>query len=70
MAAQGQTSPKVMAGTAAAALSTIIWTLVSTLTDVFTQTQIAALTGATATVLAALAAWLVPDPLRHPPDQA
>lgn len=58
-------SPKVTAGATASAIALVVWTLVTVIwPDTFTQTQIAALTGATATILTFLAGYLVKDPRR------
>src|SRR5215469_5623766 len=56
-------SQKVSASTAAAALSTIFWTVAAATfaKNVFSQGELAALTGVTATVLAFVIGWLVPE---------
>lgn len=62
------TSPKVLASTAAAALATLIWAVVAGIwPDLFTETELASLAGATATLFAAIAGYLVRDPLRNVP---
>lgn len=52
---------KVGAGAVGAALATIIWTIVAAVTNAFSTSQIALLTGATATVLSFLLGYIVPD---------
>lgn len=60
------TSPKVLAGTAAAALATLIWAVVAAIwPDLLTETELAALAGSTITLFSAIAAYVVRDPLRQ-----
>jgi uncharacterized BrkB/YihY/UPF0761 family membrane protein len=58
-------SPKVNAAAAAAAVATIIWTVVAALSPgMFSETAIASLTGATGTILAFLLWFLIRDSKR------
>lgn len=64
--AAGMVSPKVTWAAAAAAISTVLWTIVAAVAPhVFSAADITALTGATATVLAFLGGWIARDTLRH-----
>lgn len=59
-------SPKVTASALAAALSTLLWfVLTKTVVEGLTDAEVAAVTGATATVLAFLLGYIVKDPLRQ-----
>ena len=60
-------SPKVTAATVAGAVATAFWTVAAATfwKDVFDATAVAALTGATTTILAAVLAFVVPDRLRN-----
>ena len=61
-------SPKVSWAAAAAALATIIWTIVGQVApNLFSAATIATLTGATGTVLGFAGGYLVRDKLRHQP---
>lgn len=61
-------SPKVSWAAAAAALATIVWTIVGELApNVFSAATIATLTGATGTLLGFAGGYLVRDKLRHQP---
>jgi hypothetical protein len=56
-------SPKITAAAIAGAAATIIWTIVATVSpDLFAQTAIVTLTGATTTLFAALLGYLKVDP--------
>ena len=58
-------SPKVGAAALGTAAATILWTLVATLNPgLFSDTAIASLTGATATVVAGVLGFLVRDAKR------
>ena len=58
-------SPKVNAAAAAAAVATIIWTVVAAVSPgMFSETAIASLTGATGTVLAFVLGFLIRDSKR------
>ncbi len=64
------TSPKVLAGTAAAAFATLVWAVVAAVwPDLLTETELASLAGATITLFSAVAAYIVRDPLRSVPGQ-
>ena len=59
-------SPKVGGAALGAALATIIWTLVASLSPgTFSEDAIISLTGATGVVLVALLGYAFPDPLRQ-----
>ena len=56
-------SPKITAAAIAGAVATILWTIVATVSpDLFTQTAVVTLTGATTTLFAALLGYLKVDP--------
>lgn len=59
-------SPKVLAGSFGAAVATLFWVIAAATfwEGTFTDTELSALVGATATVVASLLGYLVPDPLR------
>jgi len=54
-------STKVTAAALGGAISTFIWTIVSTATNVFSDTAITALTGSTATIAAFALGYLVTE---------
>jgi hypothetical protein len=59
-------SPKVGAAALGAALATIIWTLVASLSPgTFSDEAIVSLTGSTGVVLAAVLGYVCPDPMRQ-----
>ncbi|WP_018331131.1 hypothetical protein [Actinomycetospora chiangmaiensis] len=61
-------SPKVTWAAASSALATIVWTIVGAVDPaLFPASEVAVLTGATATILAFLGGYFVRDPLRHQP---
>jgi hypothetical protein len=62
-------SPKVTFAAVGSAIATIIWTVLAlTVLKNVPETAIAALTGATGTVLAFIFGWLVRDPARTSVD--
>jgi len=62
-------SPKVLGSSFGAALATLFWTIAAATfwADKFTDTELAALVGSTAAVIAALVGYFVPDNLRNNP---
>ena len=64
-------SPKVGAAALGGAVATIFWAIAAAVwwKDTFSAATLAALTGATATVLSALFGYLIPDPLRSAGSQ-
>jgi hypothetical protein len=59
-------SPKVTAAALGAAVATVLWTLVATLSPgTFADTAISSLTGATGTVLAFVFGYLIRDARRQ-----
>jgi uncharacterized membrane protein (Fun14 family) len=54
-------SPKVTAAAVGSAVSTLIWTIVSSATNTFSDQAITALTGSTATIAAFLLGYLTRD---------
>jgi len=60
-------SPKVTLGSMAASAATLLWMVLAktAVANVFSEAELAALTGATVTILGGLIGYLVPDPMRR-----
>lgn len=64
-------SPKVSAAALGTATATLVWTLLAALNPgLFSETAIASLTGATATVVAGILGFVIRDPKRDTPSSA
>lgn len=61
-------SPKVSSAALGGAVATLIWTVASSATNVFSDQAISALTGSTATILTFVFGYLVSDPKRGSGD--
>jgi hypothetical protein len=62
-------SPKTLAGALGAAIATLLWILLSKFVippNTFSETDLSAVTGATATIIGTIFAYVIKDPYRQP----